>query len=135
MSSTVAAILNISLIVTSIAGLTYVTSFPYRLQLPLAFQAAPGVQPGMPTVTRMEHVPFAPHPQSAYEAQRAGGRTTGGDLEAEDVLATVQRMIDGDYEEWHEEWMATADRIANCASQATRTASLEQEELASRATS
>jgi hypothetical protein len=131
MSSTAAVIANVSLMAALIAGLTYAMRLSYHPQSPLAVQAAARVQPNLPRVSQMEPVPFAPHPQSAYEAQHAAGRTARGDREAEDVVATVQRMIDGDYDDWHEEWMATADRIADRASQASGTGSLAHEDVAS----
>jgi hypothetical protein len=128
MSLTVAVIANVSLMATLITGLTYVMRLPYHLQSPAVVGAISRSESRLPKATRMEPVPFAPHPQLAYRARRSAKRADG---EADDVLATVQRMIDGDYEQWHEEWIATADRIADRASQASSAGRLEHEDVAS----
>ena len=112
MSLTVGLIINISLMAALIAGLTYVMRLPYHLPSPTPVQAAGRAESDRPVASRMEPVPFAPHPQFAYEARRAARGEPRQESEAEDVVATVQRLIDGDYDEWHEEWMATADQIA-----------------------
>jgi len=47
-----------------------------------------------------------------YETQRALGHTAYGGADIGEVLTTAQAITDGDYDSWHDEWLATADRVA-----------------------
>ncbi len=47
-----------------------------------------------------------------YETQRILGHTAYGGADIGEVLTTAQAITAGDYDSWHDEWLATADRIA-----------------------
>ena len=47
-----------------------------------------------------------------YETLRAFSHIAYGGADFGEVLSTVQRIAEGDYDSWHDEWLATADRIA-----------------------
>ncbi len=55
---------------------------------------------------------FTDDPQFWYETQRALGHSAYGGAEVGEVLATAARITAGDYDSWHDEWTATADRVA-----------------------
>lgn len=76
----------------------------------------------------MQSVPFTPHPQATYEMCRLRRRTgaPGPRLDAADVVATVQRMINGGYERWHQERISAADRIRNDAAVALGAAGISR---------
>ncbi len=40
------------------------------------------------------------------------GHAASGGADTGEVLATAQRIVSGDYDSWHDEWLATAERIA-----------------------
>ncbi|HTX97428.1 MAG TPA: alpha/beta fold hydrolase [Mycobacterium sp.] len=47
-----------------------------------------------------------------YETLRALGHTAYGGADIGEVLTTAQAITAGDYDSWHDEWLATADRVA-----------------------
>ena len=47
-----------------------------------------------------------------FETQRALGHTAYGGADIGEVLTTAQAITAGDYDSWHDEWLATADRVA-----------------------
>ena len=47
-----------------------------------------------------------------YETQRTLGHTAYGGADVGEVLTTAQAITAGDYDSWHDEWLATADRVA-----------------------
>jgi pimeloyl-ACP methyl ester carboxylesterase len=60
----------------------------------------------------MQPVLFPNDPQFWYETQRILGHTAYGGADTGEVLATAQRVVPGDYDSWHDEWLRTAERIA-----------------------
>ncbi len=60
----------------------------------------------------MQPVLFADDKQFWYQTQRVLGHAAYGGADTGEVLATVQRIVSGDYDSWHDEWLATAERIA-----------------------
>src|ERR1700722_19056506 len=60
----------------------------------------------------MEPLLFPKDPQFWYETQRVLGHTAYGGADTGEVLTTAQRIVAGDYDSWHDEWLATADRGA-----------------------
>ena len=61
----------------------------------------------------MQPVLFADDPQFWCETQRALGHTAYGGADTGEVLVTAQRIVAGDHDSWHDEWLAIADRIAD----------------------
>jgi hypothetical protein len=56
--------------------------------------------------------PFFPdNIQFWYETKRAFGASSYGASEFGEVMATVNRIIPGDYDSWYNEWNATAERV------------------------
>ncbi|MGW4474349.1 alpha/beta hydrolase family protein [Nonomuraea sp. NPDC004354] len=47
-----------------------------------------------------------------YETLRMFGHIAYGGADFGEVLVTAQRIVEGDYDSWHDEWRATADRVA-----------------------
>jgi pimeloyl-ACP methyl ester carboxylesterase len=60
----------------------------------------------------MKPMLFSDDPQFWYETQRALGHAAYGGADTGEVLVTAQRITAGDYDSWHDEWLALADRIA-----------------------
>jgi dienelactone hydrolase len=60
----------------------------------------------------MQPVLFADDKQFWYQTQRVLGHAAYGGADTGEVLATAQRIVSGDYDSWHDEWLATAERIA-----------------------
>jgi hypothetical protein len=60
----------------------------------------------------MEPVLFPNDRQFWYETQRILGHTAYGAADTAEVLITEQRITAGDYDSWHDEWLAIADRLA-----------------------
>jgi pimeloyl-ACP methyl ester carboxylesterase len=60
----------------------------------------------------MQAVLFDRDPQFWYETQRILGHAAYGGSDTGEVLATAQRIVAGDYNSWHNKWLATADRVA-----------------------
>jgi hypothetical protein len=62
--------------------------------------------------------PFFPdNLQFWYETKRAFGCASYGGSEFGEVLATVSRIVSGDFDSWYDEWDATGQRVANEARQ------------------
>ncbi|MEV8633300.1 alpha/beta hydrolase [Streptosporangium sp. NPDC051023] len=47
-----------------------------------------------------------------YETLRSFGHITYGGADFGEVVMTAQRIVESDYDSWHDEWLATADRVA-----------------------
>ena len=47
-----------------------------------------------------------------YETQRALGHAAYGGADVGEVLTTAQAITAGDYDSWHDEWLATADWVS-----------------------
>lgn len=47
-----------------------------------------------------------------YETLRSFGHIAYGGADFGEVVVTAQRITEGDYDSWHDEWLATADRVA-----------------------
>jgi pimeloyl-ACP methyl ester carboxylesterase len=55
---------------------------------------------------------FPDDSQFWYETLRAFGHIAYGGADFGEVATTSQRITAGDYDSWHDEWLATADRVA-----------------------
>lgn len=55
---------------------------------------------------------FNDDPQFWYETQRALGHAAYGGADIGEVISTAQRIVAGDYDSWHDQWSATAERVA-----------------------
>ena len=60
----------------------------------------------------MKPVVFADDPQFWFETLRTMGHAAYGGADIGEVLTTAQNIVAGDYDSWHDQWLATADRIA-----------------------
>lgn len=60
----------------------------------------------------MEPVLFPNDPQFWYETLRNFGHIAYGGADFGEVVVTSQRITAGDYDSWHDEWLATAERVA-----------------------
>lgn len=60
----------------------------------------------------MKPILFSDDPQFWYETQRILGHTAYGGADTGEVLSTAQRIVAGDYDSWHDEWLSTADRVS-----------------------
>jgi pimeloyl-ACP methyl ester carboxylesterase len=49
--------------------------------------------------------------QFSFELQRTMGQVAFGAAEIGECLATARRISDGDYDGWHDAWLATAERV------------------------
>jgi len=58
---------------------------------------------------------FPDDSQFWYETLRTLGHITYGGGDFGEVAYTAQRITAGDYDSWHDEWLATADRVAGYA--------------------
>ncbi|AHI01825.1 alpha/beta hydrolase family protein [Kutzneria albida] len=47
-----------------------------------------------------------------YETLRSIGHITYGGADFGEVVVTADRIVAGDYDSWHREWLATADKVA-----------------------
>ncbi|MFI9506489.1 alpha/beta hydrolase family protein [Nocardia sp. NPDC052566] len=47
-----------------------------------------------------------------YETLRSFGHIAYGGADFGEIVVTVQRITEGDYDSWHDEWLATADLVA-----------------------
>ncbi|MDJ1132159.1 alpha/beta hydrolase family protein [Streptomyces iconiensis] len=61
----------------------------------------------------MEPVFFPDDPQFWFETLRTFGHITYGGADFGETVVTTQRIKAGDYDSWHDEWLATADRVAD----------------------
>ena len=50
------------------------------------------------------------HPWLSYQFRRSLGETQEGGGAVSEMFLAASRMIPGDYESWHVEWMRTGDR-------------------------
>ncbi|MET7361390.1 alpha/beta hydrolase [Streptomyces sp. NPDC005562] len=55
---------------------------------------------------------FADHPSFWYETLRSFGHIAYGGADFGEVVTTAQHITAGDYDSWHDQWLATADRVA-----------------------
>ncbi|MFF3070511.1 alpha/beta hydrolase family protein [Kitasatospora sp. NPDC057936] len=53
-----------------------------------------------------------------YETLRSFGHIAYGGADFGEVVSTSARIVEGDYGSWHDEWLATADRVAGEAGRA-----------------
>ncbi len=60
----------------------------------------------------MRAVYFPDNPQFWFETLRSFGHIAYGGGDFGEVAATTERITAGDYDSWHDEWRATADRVA-----------------------
>ncbi|MER5887890.1 alpha/beta fold hydrolase [Streptomyces sp. NPDC001941] len=60
----------------------------------------------------MEPLFFPGNPSFWYETLRVLGHIAYGGADFAEVATTAQRITPGDYDSWHDEWLATADRVA-----------------------
>jgi len=60
----------------------------------------------------MEPVLFPDDTSFWFETLRVLGATTYGGADIGEVITTAQAITAGDYDSWHDEWLATADRVA-----------------------
>ncbi|HTU57586.1 MAG TPA: alpha/beta hydrolase, partial [Polyangiales bacterium] len=63
----------------------------------------------------MKPVLFQQDQQFWFETLRALGHTSYGGADVNEVLATSQRIVAGDYESWYREWRALAERVETAA--------------------
>ena len=50
-------------------------------------------------------------PQFSFQTLRMLGSAGGGQSDVGEVLRTAERIVEGDFESWHREWRATAERV------------------------
>ena len=60
----------------------------------------------------MQPVLFPDDTSFWFETLRVLGATPYGGADIGEVLTTAQAITAGDYDSWHDQWLATADRIA-----------------------
>jgi alpha-beta hydrolase superfamily lysophospholipase len=60
----------------------------------------------------MDPLLFPKDPSFWYETQRALGHTAYGGADIGEVITTSEAITEGDYDSWHDQWLATADRVA-----------------------
>jgi alpha-beta hydrolase superfamily lysophospholipase len=60
----------------------------------------------------MRPIIFEKDPTFWFETLRSFGHIAYGGADFGEVLVTAQRITEGDYNSWHDEWLATADRVA-----------------------
>ncbi|WP_214324266.1 alpha/beta hydrolase family protein [Nonomuraea sediminis] len=60
----------------------------------------------------MRPIVFDKDPSFWYETLRSFGHIAYGGADFGEVVTTAQRITEGDYDSWHDEWLATADRVA-----------------------
>ncbi|MFF5212164.1 alpha/beta hydrolase family protein [Streptosporangium sp. NPDC000396] len=56
---------------------------------------------------------FPGNPSFWYETLRTFGHIPYGGADFGEVVVTCRRITAGDYDSWHDEWLATADRVAD----------------------
>ncbi|MFF8601372.1 alpha/beta hydrolase family protein [Streptomyces sp. NPDC015232] len=61
----------------------------------------------------MDPIFFPDHPSFWYETLRTLGHIAYGGADFGEVAATAQNIAAGDYDSWHDQWLATADRVAD----------------------
>ncbi|MER7751950.1 alpha/beta fold hydrolase [Kitasatospora sp. NPDC097643] len=60
----------------------------------------------------MKPLLFPDDAQFWYETLRSFGHIAYGGADFGEVVSTAGRIVEGDYDSWHDEWLATADRVA-----------------------
>lgn len=60
----------------------------------------------------MRQLMFPGDPQFWFETLRVFGHAAYGGSDFGEVLATADRITEGDYDGWHDAWLATAERVA-----------------------
>ncbi|MGW8328614.1 alpha/beta hydrolase family protein [Streptomyces sp. NPDC055897] len=60
----------------------------------------------------MKPLLFPENPQFWYETLRSMSHIAYGGADFGEVVSTSERIKEGDYDSWHDEWLATADRVA-----------------------
>ncbi|MFD0578688.1 hypothetical protein [Dactylosporangium darangshiense] len=55
---------------------------------------------------------FPDDQQFWFEALRSLGHTAYGGADIGEVVSTAEAITAGDYDGWHDQWLATADRVA-----------------------
>ncbi|WP_326565738.1 alpha/beta fold hydrolase [Amycolatopsis rhabdoformis] len=60
----------------------------------------------------MKQLLFEDDPQFWFETLRVFGHASYGGADFGEVVATASRIKPGDYDSWHDEWLATAERLA-----------------------
>ncbi|GAA2266728.1 alpha/beta fold hydrolase [Nonomuraea roseoviolacea subsp. roseoviolacea] len=60
----------------------------------------------------MKPLLFPGNPSFWYETLRSFGHIAYGGADFGEVVTTCERIIPGDYDSWHDAWLATADRVA-----------------------
>ncbi|MEU6171717.1 alpha/beta fold hydrolase [Streptantibioticus parmotrematis] len=68
----------------------------------------------------MRPVLFGNNPSFWYETLRSFGHIAYGGADFGEVLTTAQRIREGDFDSWYDEWLLTADRVADVAREAER---------------
>ncbi|MGV9933732.1 alpha/beta hydrolase family protein [Streptomyces olivaceoviridis] len=66
----------------------------------------------------MRPVLFEDNPSFWFETLRSFGHIAYGGADFGEVLTTAQRIRGGDFDSWYDEWLATADRVAEVAREA-----------------
>ncbi|HTJ37815.1 MAG TPA: dipeptidyl aminopeptidase [Dactylosporangium sp.] len=61
---------------------------------------------------------FPDDQQFWFEALRSLGHTAYGGADIGEVMSTAEAITAGDYDGWHDQWLATADRVATVADRA-----------------
>jgi uncharacterized protein (TIGR03086 family) len=61
----------------------------------------------------MEPIFFPDHPSFWYETLRTLGHIAYGGADFGEVAVTAQSITGGDYDSWHDQWLANADRVAD----------------------
>ncbi|MGK9237278.1 alpha/beta fold hydrolase [Inquilinus limosus] len=60
----------------------------------------------------MQRILFKNNPSFWYETLRCFGHIAYGGADFGEVLVTADRIVEGDYDSWHDEWKSMADRVA-----------------------
>ena len=66
----------------------------------------------------MQQLLFHDDPQFWFETLRVFGHASYGGADFGEVVATSARITPGDYDSWHDAWLATAERVAGEAARA-----------------
>ncbi|MFF1697675.1 TIGR03086 family metal-binding protein [Streptomyces sp. NPDC058257] len=61
----------------------------------------------------MNPIFFPGHPPFWYETLRTLGHIAYGGADFGEVATTAEHIAPGDYDSWHDQWLATADRVAD----------------------
>src|SRR5262245_36030038 len=75
--------------------------------------------PGMPQLL------FRDDPQFWFETLRVIGTADYGGAQFGEAVMTASRIKPGDYDSWHDEWKATADRVSREARSEEHTSELQ----------